>query len=83
MSVLLDSLAAGFDGDAARRAALDAVHDVLPGLRGPTVIDIMNGGTHVAVHSVVPAHAIYRTIAALKALGGEGILVTRIERLMP
>ena len=65
------------------RAALDAVHDVLPGLRGPTVIDIMNGGTHVAVHSVVSAHAIYRTIAALKALGGEGILVTRIERLMP
>ena len=65
------------------RTALEAVHDVLPGLRGPTVIDIMNGGTHVAVHSVVPAHAIYRTIAALKALGGEGILVTRIERLMP
>ena len=65
------------------RAALAAVHDVLPGLRGPTVIDVLNGGSHVAVHAVVPAHAIYRTIAALKQLGGEGILVTRIERLMP
>ena len=65
------------------RAALDEVKRVLPGLNGPTVIDLLNGGTHVAVHAVVPAHAIYRTIAALKSLGGEGILVTRIERLMP
>jgi ATP phosphoribosyltransferase len=66
------------------RAALDEVKRVLPGLRGPTVIDVLNGGgTHVAVHAVVPAHAIYRTIAQLRQLGGEGILVTRIERLMP
>ena len=65
------------------RAALEQVKQVLPGLRGPTVIDVLNGGTHVAVHAVVPAHAIFRTIANLKGLGGEGILVTRIERLMP
>ena len=65
------------------RASLDEVRQVLPGLNGPTVIDILNGGTFVAVHAVVPQSAIYRTIARLKALGGEGILVTRIERLMP
>ena len=65
------------------RAALERVKEVLPGLNGPTVIDIMNGGEHVAVHAVVPATAIFRTIAQLKALGGAGILVTRIERLMP
>jgi ATP phosphoribosyltransferase len=46
------------------------------------VIDIMNGGQYVAVHAVVGAATIYRTIADLKALGAEGILVTRIERLM-
>ena len=65
------------------RTALDRVKEVIPGLNGPTVIDILNGGTHVAVHAVVPSDAIYRVITALKALGGEGILVTRIERLMP
>jgi ATP phosphoribosyltransferase len=65
------------------RAALEQVREVLPGLNGPTVIDILNGGTYVAVHAVVGASTIYRTIAALKALGAEGILVTRIERLMP
>jgi ATP phosphoribosyltransferase len=65
------------------RAALEQVKEVLPGLNGPTVIDILNGGLHVAVHAVVPASAVYRTIARLKSLGGAGILVTRIERLMP
>jgi len=65
------------------RAALDRVTAVLPGLNGPTVIDIMNGHDMVAVHAVVPADGIYRTIAALKGLGAEGILVTRIERLLP
>jgi ATP phosphoribosyltransferase len=64
------------------RARLEEVKRIVPGLNGPTVIDIMNGGAFVAVHSVVAAATIYRTIADLKALGAEGILVTRIERLM-
>jgi ATP phosphoribosyltransferase len=65
------------------RAALERVKQVLPGLNGPTVVDILNGGSMVAVHAVVGAASIYRTITDLKALGAEGILVTRIERLMP
>lgn len=65
------------------RAALERVKEILPGLTGPTVIDILNGGAFVAVHAVVAQQAVYRTIADLKTLGGEGILVTRIERLMP
>jgi ATP phosphoribosyltransferase len=65
------------------RKVLPRVREVLPGLNGPTVVDIMNGGDYVAVHAVVPAKTIYRTINALKAMGCEGILVTRIERLMP
>lgn len=64
------------------RARLDEVKRILPGISGPTVIDVMNGGAMVAVHAVAPAAGIYRTINQLKAVGGEGILVTRIERLM-
>ncbi|HYO59365.1 ATP phosphoribosyltransferase [Archangium sp.] len=64
------------------RRVLSSVREVLPGLNGPTVVDVQ-GGDFVAVHAVVPAKSIYRTIAALKSLGCEGILVTRIERLMP
>ena len=65
------------------RDALDAVRRVLPGLNGPTVIEIADHGRFVAVHAVVAADTIYRTISQLRALGGEGILVTRIERLVP
>lgn len=64
------------------RMRLDEVKRILPGISGPTVIDVMNGGSKVAVHAVCPASGIYRTINALKAIGAEGILVTRIERLL-
>jgi ATP phosphoribosyltransferase len=65
------------------RAALSAVRELLPGLNGPTVIDIAEGSGFVAVHAVVAAATIYRTISQLRAIGAEGILVTRIERLVP
>ena len=65
------------------RATLDRVKEILPGLNGPTIIDILDGGIYVAVHAVVPMESVYRTIGSLKLLGAEGILVTRIERLMP
>ena len=65
------------------RVSLDRVREVLPGLNGPTVTEVMDGGRFVAVHAVVPAQTLYRTIADLKTLGAEGILVTRIERLLP
>jgi ATP phosphoribosyltransferase len=65
------------------RRSLDAVKQVIPGINGPTVIDILNGGDRVAVHAVVDAETVYKTIRALKALDASGILVTRVERLMP
>lgn len=64
------------------RDRLDDVRRILPGISGPTVIDVMNGGSKVAVHAVCPAEGIYRTLNALKGIGAEGILVTRIERLL-
>ncbi len=63
--------------------ALERVKKVLPGINGPTIVDVMDSGRHVAAHAVVSKSEVYRTIAALKELGAEGILVTRIERLMP
>ena len=65
------------------RAKLDAVRRVLPGINGPTVTEVMNGGGLVAVHAVVPSQGLYRTIAELQTIGATGILVTRIERLLP
>ncbi len=63
--------------------ALERVKEILPGINGPTIVDVMDSGRHVAAHAVVAKSEVYRTIAALKELGAEGILVTKIERLMP
>lgn len=65
------------------RAKLADVQRVIPGISGPTIVEIMDGGAWVAAHAVVDAERIYQTIRRLKELGAEGILVTRIERLMP
>jgi ATP phosphoribosyltransferase len=65
------------------RAALASVRRILPGISGPTVVDVLDGGEHVAAHAVVDARDVYRVIAELKRIGAAGILVTKIERLMP
>ncbi|GMV06924.1 MAG: ATP phosphoribosyltransferase [Gemmatimonadota bacterium] len=65
------------------RARLDEVRQVIPGINGPTIVEVLDGDAWVAAHAVVDADRVYQTIARLKALGAEGILVTRIERLMP
>ena len=60
---------------------LEAVREVLPGLGGPTVMDIAGDGK-VAVHAVVDERAVFETVNAVKELGASGILVTEIERLI-
>ncbi|AAG20368.1 ATP phosphoribosyltransferase [Halobacterium salinarum] len=60
---------------------LDDVKAVLPGLGGPTVLDVDEPGT-VAVHAVVPERDVFEAISELKAVGASGILVTEIERLV-
>jgi ATP phosphoribosyltransferase len=65
------------------RDRLDAVRKVIPGLSGPTIVEVLDEGAWVAAHAVVDSDRVYQTIARLKELGAEGILVTRIERLMP
>lgn len=68
----------------APREAIEAVREVLPGISGPTVIDVRGAESDlVAVHAVVAQKQVYRTVSRLKALGCQGILVTRIERLVP
>jgi len=65
------------------RSRLDEVKRVLPGINGPTIVEVEDSGDWVAAHAVVDEDQVYKTINNLKALGAEGILVTRIERLMP
>jgi ATP phosphoribosyltransferase len=60
---------------------LDDVEDVIPGMGGPTVMDIA-GTEMVAVHAVVREEEVFETISDLKGVGASDILVTEIERLV-
>ncbi|PSP23236.1 ATP phosphoribosyltransferase [Halobacteriales archaeon QH_10_65_19] len=60
---------------------LGDVKDVIPGMGGPTVMDIA-GSDMVAVHAVVEEKRVFETISELKSVGASDILVTEIERLV-
>jgi ATP phosphoribosyltransferase len=60
---------------------LETIKDVLPGMGGPTVMDIA-GTDQVAIHAVVAEDRVFETITELKAVGASDILVTEIERLV-
>ena len=63
----------------------DALEDVkarIPGMGGPTVMDIA-GDDGVAVHVVVDEREVFEVIPELKSAGASDILVTEIERLVP
>ena len=77
---------------------LEDVRDVIPGLGGPTVMNVEgrgragraeaesnaegDEGDTVAVHAVVDERDVFETINDLKRVGASGILVTEIERLV-
>ncbi|MCD2203180.1 ATP phosphoribosyltransferase [Halobacterium sp. KA-6] len=60
---------------------LDAIEGVIPGLGGPTVLDVDEPGI-VAVHAVVEERDVFEAVNDLKREGATGILVTEIERLV-
>ncbi|RDZ54171.1 ATP phosphoribosyltransferase [Haloferax sp. Atlit-6N] len=65
----------------APREKLDEVKEVIPGLGGPTVMDVAGDST-VAVHAVVNERDVFEVVSDLKNVGASGILVTEIERLV-
>jgi len=62
--------------------ALDDVRSRIPGMGGPTVMDIA-GDDGVAVHVVVDEREVFEVIPELRSAGASDILVTEIERLVP
>jgi ATP phosphoribosyltransferase len=64
------------------RPALGKVKKVLPGLSGPTVMEVASSEDLVAVHAVVEEERIYRLIPLLKKAGARDILVVPIDRMV-
>jgi len=64
------------------RSRLDEVKSVLPGLSGPTVMEVASKEDLVAVHAVVSEDRVYRLISQLKRAGARDILVMSIQRMI-
>jgi ATP phosphoribosyltransferase len=64
------------------RTARAKVRRVLPGLSGPTVMDVASDEDLVAVHAVVEEDRIYALITQLKRAGARDILVMPIDRMV-
>jgi ATP phosphoribosyltransferase len=65
-----------------KRSSLDTVKKVLPGLSGPTVMDVASSEGLVAVHAVVNEERVYTLINQLKRAGAKDILVMAIQRMI-
>ncbi len=65
-----------------KRTSLDDVRRVLPGLSGPTVMDVASSEGLVAVHAVVNEERVYMLINQLKRAGAKDILVMAIQRMI-
>ena len=65
-----------------KRSSLDTVRSVLPGLSGPTIMDVASSEDLVAVHAVVSEERVYSLINALKRAGAKDILVMAIQRMV-
>ena len=61
---------------------LEQVEKLLPGIGGPTILNIAGNDKMVAVHVVVRSKDIYKAVNDLKRLGAKGILTLSIERLV-
>ncbi|MCU0851686.1 MAG: ATP phosphoribosyltransferase [Thermoplasmata archaeon] len=64
------------------RASLPNLKTLLPGVSGPTVMNIMGREDMVAIHAVTNEDEINGVITMLKSIGAAGILVIPIERMV-
>ena len=63
------------------KAKLDEIRGLIPGLGGPTIMEIA-GSNSVALHAVVPHERVYQLINQLKRNGARDILVLDITRMV-
>jgi ATP phosphoribosyltransferase len=63
--------------------SLEDIKKFLPGIAGPTIMNIMGRDDVVAIHVVVDKDKVYDSVNRLKKLGATGILIVPIDRMVP
>ena len=65
----------------APESALDAICELVPGSRAPSIVPLAEPGM-VAVHALVPAADVWSLLPQLEAAGGSSILLLPVERML-
>ncbi len=65
----------------APESALDAICELVPGSRAPSIVPLAEPGM-VAVHALVPATDVWSLLPRLEAAGGSSILLLPVERML-
>ena len=65
-----------------QKSRLKDVERIIPGIGGPTVVNIAGNDDWVAVQAVISGDDSYRVVSDLKKIGAKGILTMPIERLV-
>ena len=61
---------------------IEEVQKMVPGLAGPTIMNIAGHPDKVAIHVVIGKNEIYDAVNDIKKLGGEGVLTLNIDGLV-
>jgi ATP phosphoribosyltransferase len=64
------------------RSVLPELPALLPGVSGPTILDLLGREDWVAVHAVVEANDVNGIVAVLQRRGATGILISSLERMV-
>ena len=62
-------------------SSLEAICELVPGSRSPSVVPLAEPGM-VAVHALVPAADVWRLLPKLEEAGGSSILLLPVERIL-
>lgn len=65
------------------KAVLKEVKSILPGLKSPTVVGLLDNEDEVAIHVVISKKNVYENIDRLKQLGANGILIMTVDQMVP
>lgn len=89
ISEIVDAIRSVMDADGRKyimadvqKSRLDEVEKIIPGIGGPTVVNIAGSDDWVAVQAVISGEDSYRVVSDLKRIGAKGILTMPIERLV-
>jgi len=65
------------------KASLQKVKKIIPGLKSPTIVGLLDNEEEVAIHVVINKKNLYENIDKLKQLGATGILIMTVDQMIP